>query len=57
MLPERLRSGWRWSSYSREVLDAEAFCAGHLHSFEFFGGVPRSVRYDNTKLAVARILG
>jgi transposase len=33
------------------------FCAGHLYSFEFFGGVPRSIRYDNTKLAVARILG
>ena len=25
--------------------------------FEFFGGVPRSILYDNTKLAVARILG
>ena len=23
----------------------------------FFGGVPRSILYDNTKLAVARILG
>ena len=35
MLPLRLRlrSGWRWSSYSREVLDAEVFCAGHLHSW------------------------
>jgi transposase len=36
---------------------SEAFCAGHLQSFEFFGGVPRSILYDNTKLAVARILG
>jgi transposase len=35
----------------------EAFCAGHNASFEFFGGVPRSLLYDNTKLAVARILG
>jgi transposase len=35
----------------------EAFCAGHNVSFEFFGGVPRSILYDNTKLAVARILG
>src|SRR5437870_8325367 len=26
-------------------------------SFEFFGGVPKSILYDNTKLAVARILG
>jgi len=35
----------------------EAFCAGHNVSFEFFGGVPRSILYDNNKLAVARILG
>jgi len=35
----------------------EAFCDGHNISFEFFGGVPRSILYDNTKLAVARILG
>jgi transposase len=36
---------------------SEAFCAGHNIGFEFFGGVPRSILYDNTKLAVARILG
>jgi transposase len=35
----------------------EAFCDGHNVSFEFLGGVPRSILYDNTKLAVARILG
>jgi transposase len=35
----------------------EAFCEGHNIGFEFFGGVPRSILYDNTKLAVARILG
>jgi len=35
----------------------EAFCAGHAAAFEFFGGVPKSILYDNTKLAVARILG
>jgi transposase len=35
----------------------EAFCEGHNVSFEFFGGVPRSILYDNSKLAVARILG
>jgi transposase len=29
---------------------SEAFCAGHNVSFEFFGGVPRSIVYDNTKL-------
>lgn len=35
----------------------EAFLDGHVSAFEFFGGVPRSILYDNTKLAVARILG
>ena len=36
---------------------AEAFCAGHVAAFAFFGGIPRSILYDNTKLAVAQILG
>lgn len=35
----------------------EAFCDGHNAAFAFFSGVPRSILYDNTKLAVARILG
>ena len=35
----------------------EAFCDGHVSGFSFFGGVPRSILYDNTKIAVARILG
>ena len=35
----------------------EAFCAGHTAAFEFFGGVPNSILYDNTRIAVARILG
>jgi hypothetical protein len=35
----------------------EAFCDGHVAAFAFFGGVPRSILYDNTTLAVARILG
>jgi transposase len=34
----------------------EAFCQGHVDAFAFFGGVPRSIVYDNTKIAVARIL-
>src|SRR3974390_2234592 len=36
---------------------SEAFCDGHNGAFAFFGKVPRSILYDNTKLAVARILG
>lgn len=35
----------------------EAFLDGHNAACAFFGGVPRSILYDNTRLAVARILG
>jgi transposase len=35
----------------------EALCDAHVAAFEFFGGVPVSILYDNTKIAVARILG
>ncbi len=42
-------------AYPRET--SEAFSDGHVAAFAFFGGVPQSILYDNTKLAVARILG
>jgi transposase len=35
----------------------EAFLDGHVSAFAFLGGVPQSILYDNTKIAVARILG
>lgn len=35
----------------------EAFCDGHVSAFAFFGGVPLSILFDNTTLAVAKILG
>ena len=35
----------------------EAFCDGHNAAFHSFGGVPRRIVYDNTTLAVARMLG
>ena len=35
----------------------EAFCDAHNCAFAFFGGVPQEILYDNTKIAVARILG
>jgi transposase len=35
----------------------EAFLEAHARAFEYFGGVPTRILYDNTKLAVARILG
>ena len=36
---------------------SEAFCDGHVAAFSFLGGVPRSILYDNTRLAVAKIMG
>jgi transposase len=35
----------------------EAFVEGHNQSFRFFGGVPRRIRYDNSRIAVAKITG
>ena len=35
----------------------EAFLDGHVSAFSFLGGVPQSMLYDNTRLAVAKILG
>ena len=35
----------------------EAFLEGHVRAFAYFGGIPTCILYDNTKLAVARILG
>jgi transposase len=35
----------------------ETFWEGHVRAFEFFGGVPRRITYDNTKVAVSQILG
>jgi hypothetical protein len=39
-----------------EHMAQEAFFAGHAHAFAFFGGVPRTLTYDNLKTAVTRIL-
>jgi transposase len=33
----------------------EALLDAHVSAFAFFGGVPLSILYDNTKLAVAKI--
>ena len=35
----------------------EAFLDGHVSAFAFLGGVPQSILYDNTRLAVAKSLG
>ncbi len=42
-------------AFPRECL--ETFLEGHVRAFAFFGGVPRRIAYDNTKTAVAKILG
>jgi transposase len=41
--------------YPREC--TEVFLDGHRRAFEFFGGVPRRISYDNSKIAVTRIVG
>src|SRR3974377_1224092 len=35
----------------------EAFLEGHVRAFAVFGGVPRRISYDNSKIAVAQITG
>lgn len=42
-------------AYPRET--TEAFLDGHVSAFGFFGGVPMSILYDNTTIAVAKICG
>lgn len=34
----------------------EAFLEGHIQAFHFFGGVPKTITYDNLKTAVFRVL-
>ena len=34
----------------------EAFQEGHRRAFEFFGGVPKRITYDNTKIAVSKVI-
>ena len=36
---------------------SEAFLDGHVSAIAFLGGVPQGILYDNTRLAVAKILG
>jgi transposase len=43
------------AAFPREC--TEAFLEGHLRAFAFFGGVPRRISYDNSRIAVAKVLG
>ena len=42
-------------AFEREC--TETFWEGHARACEFFGGVPRRITYDNTTVAVSKILG
>jgi transposase len=42
-------------AFEREC--TESFWEGHVRAFAFFGGVPCRITYDNTRLAVAKIVG
>lgn len=39
------------------VESTESFLEGHNQAFAHFGGVPRTILYDNTRIAVAQITG
>jgi transposase len=42
-------------AFEREC--TETFWEGHVRAFDFFGGVPRRITYDNSRVMVARIVG
>jgi transposase len=42
-------------AYDREC--TETFWDGHARAFDYFGGVPRRITYDNSRVMVARIVG
>jgi len=37
--------------------NTESFWEGHVRAFKFFGAVPARISYDNTRVAVAQMLG
>ena len=43
------------AAFEREC--TETFWEGHVRAFEFFGGVPSRISYDNSRIAVAQIVG
>jgi transposase len=42
-------------AFEREC--TETFWEGHVRAFDFFGGVPRRITYDNSRVMVAKIVG
>jgi transposase len=41
--------------YPYEHADLESFLDGHVRAFEYFGGIPRRLAYDNLKCAVIKV--
>jgi len=42
-------------AYEREC--TETFWDGHVRAFAFFGGVPKRITYDNSRVMISKILG
>ena len=42
-------------AYEREC--TETFWDGHVQAFSFFGGVPKRITYDNSRVMISKILG
>lgn len=42
-------------AFEREC--TESYWEGHVRAFEFFGGVPQRISYDNSKVLVSKIIG
>jgi transposase len=42
-------------AFEREC--TESYWEGHARAFEFFGGVPQRISYDNSKVLVSKIIG
>jgi transposase len=42
-------------AFEREC--TESYWEGHVRAFEFFGGVPHRISYDNSKVLVSKIIG
>ncbi len=42
-------------AFEREC--TESYWEGHVRAFEFFGGIPQRISYDNSKILVSKIIG
>lgn len=56
MFVMRLSASGKAFHYASFNQAQEVFLEGHVRAFEYFGGVPSRVRYDNLKTAVIRVL-